>query len=46
MLNYYCNPARGLADPFQNQVITGLELPANTLARGQDVFFTLHRPLF
>jgi len=47
MLDYYCNPARSLpANPFQSQLITGLELPANTLARGQDVPLNLRRPLF
>lgn len=46
MFDYYCDPSRGVAKPFQAQVITGLEIPANMLAQGAEVPLAMRRPLF
>lgn len=46
MFDYYCNPGRGPVKPFQAQVITGLEIPANMIAQGAEVPIPMRQSLF
>jgi hypothetical protein len=51
LLDYYCNPARETADFLASQIITGLDIPADVLARGNEpsdwmseaMFLNLHQ---
>lgn len=46
LLDYYCDPPKAIAKPFDGQVITGLELPATMLAKGSEIPFAMRQPLF
>ena len=46
LFDHYCNPAAARAPPFRGQVVTGLELPANMLAKGAEIPLAMRRPLF
>lgn len=46
LLNYHCDPSLSLPETAQAQVITGLELPAKVLARGNEIPYPLRQPLF
>lgn len=46
LLDLYCNPSTELPDPVQSQVIMGLELPANQIAKGKDVLMAMKQPVF
>ena len=46
LFDYYCDPKRHLPRLFEANVITGLELPANMIARGADIPIAQRQPLF
>ena len=46
MFDYYCDQGREIAESFQSQLITGLEVPANMVANGSEIPLTMRSPLF
>lgn len=46
LFDYYCNPSINLAKPFQSQIVTGLELPANMHVKGSEIPLAMRQPLF
>ncbi|KAF2804409.1 reducing type I polyketide synthase [Mytilinidion resinicola] len=37
LIDYYCNPDLGSIEPFQSQVVTGFELPADIEGKGKEI---------
>ncbi|PYH86334.1 hypothetical protein BO82DRAFT_380441 [Aspergillus uvarum CBS 121591] len=46
LLDYYCDPALPLLSVTEAQVIVGIELPADVMAKGIDLHHSIRRPLF
>ncbi|KAI0904706.1 putative polyketide synthase [Ustulina deusta] len=46
LLDYYCNPARDAADVLAPQIITGLDIPADVIARGNEPSDWMSEPIF
>ena len=46
LLDYYFDPSREVPTPENAQVIIGIDVPANILAKGKEIPYAMHDPLF
>ncbi|KAL6236739.1 polyketide synthase dehydratase-domain-containing protein [Aspergillus navahoensis] len=46
LLDYYCNPDLPLLPPDNAQVIVGIQLPSEMIAKGFDLHHSIKRPIF
>lgn len=46
LLDFYCDPSLDIPPPTRSQIVTGINIPSNIIAKGKEVPSYLHEPMF
>jgi len=46
LLDFYCDPSLDILPPTRSQIVTGLNIPSNIIAKGKEVPSCLYEPMF